>query len=74
MAIREANYDARLQEKLNHSREWEDAREKLTDELRNLNMQADSRAKLDLKRTEVKAKRRDFESVYVWCSCYPRHS
>ncbi|KZS93550.1 hypothetical protein SISNIDRAFT_85685 [Sistotremastrum niveocremeum HHB9708] len=63
MATREANYDARLQEKLNHSREWEDVREQLTDELRNLNMQADSRAKLDLKRTEVKAKRRDFESV-----------
>ncbi|KAF9013278.1 hypothetical protein BDQ17DRAFT_1386857 [Cyathus striatus] len=50
------NYDSKLSEKSERSRSLEEKREGLNNEMRILNLQADSRAKLELKREEMKSK------------------
>jgi len=54
--IKAANYDERLAEKMTKGKTMEDRKDMLTAEFRTLNTQADTRAKLDLKRAEVKSK------------------
>ncbi|KAL0961152.1 hypothetical protein HGRIS_006124 [Hohenbuehelia grisea] len=54
--IQSANYEVRLAEKTAKSKGLEDQRDTLNAEFRILNMQADSRAKLDLKRSELRTK------------------
>jgi len=51
-----ASYDLRLQEKFDKGKRLEETREKLNMEIRTLSLQADSRARLDVKRAEVKSK------------------
>jgi DNA repair protein RAD50 len=55
-SIASANYDARLVEFMKNGRALEERREELNVELQSLTLQADTRARLDLKRTEVKTK------------------
>lgn len=62
--ISEARHDERIQQKAEQSRRLEDKRESLLEESRVLSMQADSRAKLDLKRAEIKAKTTEIETTY----------
>lgn len=54
--IRSAKYDSRLAEKTDKTKSLEDKREELNAEIRTLSLQADARARLDLKRGEVKSK------------------
>lgn len=58
-------FDDRLQEKAEKSRRLEETREALLKENQTLNMQAESRANLNLKRTEVKTKTQEVQSTYV---------
>ena len=58
-------FDDRLQEKAEQSRRLEETREALLKENQTLNMQAESRANLNLKRTEVKTKTQELQSTYV---------
>lgn len=51
-----AEYDEKLSAKTTRSRNLEDKRDEMNAELRSLSLQADSRAKLDLKRAEAKSK------------------
>lgn len=55
-SIASAKYDVRLVEFTKTARALEDRREELNSELQSLTLQADTRARLDLKRAEVKAK------------------
>jgi DNA repair protein RAD50 len=55
-SIASANYDARLAEFIKTGRGLEERREELNVELQSLTLQADTRARLDLKRAEVKTK------------------
>ncbi|KIJ61154.1 hypothetical protein HYDPIDRAFT_31663 [Hydnomerulius pinastri MD-312] len=54
--IKNANYDERLGEHASKVRNMEDNRESLNTELRGLSLQADARARLDLKRGEMKSR------------------
>lgn len=54
--IQEANYDGRINEKTTKSRNLEATRDQLSQEMKTLSLQMDSRAKLDLKRIELKNK------------------
>lgn len=54
--LSEANFDSRLQEKTEKAKRMEETREQLNMELRTLSLQADSRARLDVKRAEAKSK------------------
>lgn len=60
-----ANYATRLDEKTKESRELEDKKDALNGEFKGLSLQADSRARLDLKRAEIKAKMRDVKNTCV---------
>jgi DNA repair protein RAD50 len=55
-SIASAKYDVRLAEFTKTARTLEERREELNSELQSLTLQADTRARLDLKRAEVKAK------------------
>ena len=61
--IRSADYDARLAEKTDKARSLEEERENLSGEIRKLSLQADSRAKLDLTRKEIKSKNTEIKTV-----------
>jgi len=63
-----SNYEEKLAEKTSKGRNMEDQRDKLNIELRRLGLQADARAKLDLKRTEFKTKTADVKNT-----CVSRH-
>jgi DNA repair protein RAD50 len=60
-----ANHDAKLAEKTEQAKSLEAQRDALNRELRTLSIQADSRAKLDLKRAEVKSKNGEIQSTLV---------
>lgn len=62
-SITAANYDQKLAELASKQRTQEDERERLNSELRGLTLLADSRARLDLKRAEVKAKSAEAQST-----------
>lgn len=61
--IASARYEERTQENVEEARRLEEEREKLLEEGRALSMQADSRAKLDLKNTEVRAKNSEISTM-----------
>ena len=58
-----SNYDKRLAEKAEKSRRMEAKREQLSFELQTLSLQADSRAKLEINRKEVKNKSLEIENL-----------
>ena len=58
-----SNYEGRLAEKAEKSRRMEAKREQLSFELQKLSLQADSRAKLEINRKEVKNKTSEIERV-----------
>lgn len=58
-----SNYDKRLAEKAENSRRMEAKREQLSFELQTLSLQADSRAKLEINRKEVKNKTSEIERL-----------
>ncbi|KAL4258232.1 P-loop containing nucleoside triphosphate hydrolase [Pleurotus pulmonarius] len=62
-AIQSANYDGRIAEKTTKAKHLEDQRDSLNAEFRALSLQADSRAKLDLKRTELKSKTAELKNT-----------
>ena len=64
-SIASANYDARLVEFMKTGRALEEQREELNVELQSLTLQADTRARLDLKRAEIKAKSVEVQNKYV---------
>ncbi|KIM43207.1 hypothetical protein M413DRAFT_444016 [Hebeloma cylindrosporum] len=61
--INSAQYDSRLAEFAKKARELEDERERLNTELQGLSLQADSRARLELKRGEVKSKTMEIQTT-----------
>lgn len=58
-----SNHDGRLAEKTENSRRLEAKREQLSFELQTLSLQADSRAKLEINRKDVKNKSLEIESL-----------
>ena len=61
--VREANYDERIAEKSSEARALEDRKEDLNVEIRTLSLQADSRARLDIKRAEIGSKRNEMQNM-----------
>ncbi|KAG2001813.1 RAD50 [Coprinopsis cinerea AmutBmut pab1-1] len=58
-----SEHDKKLQEKIDLARQLEEKRESLMEETRALSTQADSRAKLDLKRTEIRTKTVEIQTI-----------
>lgn len=61
--MKEAKYDERLAAFSSKSRTLDDKRDLLNAEFKSLNMQADSRARLELKRTELKSKTGEVQNM-----------
>ncbi|KAI9566180.1 P-loop containing nucleoside triphosphate hydrolase protein [Boletus coccyginus] len=66
--IKGANFDERLSERASKARVMEDKRDSLNAELRGLSLQADARARLDLKRSEVKSRTLEVKNTLEICS------
>jgi len=64
-AISSAKYESRLVNFAKKAREFEDERERFNTELQGLSLQADSRARLELKRGEVKSKTMEIQTTSV---------
>jgi len=62
-SIVSARYDTRLGEFTKTARGLEERREELNSELQSLTLQADTRARLDLKRAEVKTKAAEMQNM-----------
>ena len=58
-------FDKRLEEKTRAIRRLEDERERINTELTSISLQADTRAKLDLKREESRRKDREITDWYA---------
>lgn len=63
--IKLANFEERLGEKASKGRSLEVKRDELNAEIRALSFQADTRARLDLKREELKTKENEVKNAYV---------
>ena len=63
--IKDMNYDEKIAEKSSKARALEDQREHLNAEIRTLSLQADSRARLDIKRAEMKSKKNEMQNMWV---------
>jgi len=61
--VKASNYEEIIAEKSAKSRTMEDRREELNAEIRSLSLQADARARLDIKRSEVKSKKTDVKNT-----------
>ncbi len=61
--IRDLAHDAKIQQAITSIRALEAERDSLNNEFKNLSLQADERAKLDLKRDEVKAKAQESKTM-----------
>ena len=61
--IKDTKYDIRIQDISNRMKELEEQREVLNTDLKNLSLQADARAKLDIKRTDLKKKTQNLEDI-----------
>ncbi|KAI0917273.1 hypothetical protein AcW2_007450 [Taiwanofungus camphoratus] len=61
--LRTASFDSHLSELNSKARGMEMKRDELTAEIRSLSLQADARAKLDLKRTELKSKTNEVKTT-----------
>jgi len=68
--IQTGKFDEHLSEKATKARSMEDQRDTLNTELRSLSLQADSRARLDLKRAEMRSKTSDTKNMCVPCSTF----
>jgi DNA repair protein RAD50 len=67
--VREAKHESRISECQNKSRTLEERREALNAEILGLSLQADSRARLDIKRKELKTKKSEVENLYALPKC-----
>ncbi|KAH7915853.1 hypothetical protein BJ138DRAFT_881107 [Hygrophoropsis aurantiaca] len=65
--LKNGNFDERLNEKSSKARGMEDKRDVLNSELRGLSLQADSRARLDIKRSETKSKKAEVQNILDMC-------
>ena len=63
--IKEANFEERLSERTSKARVMEDKRDGLNAELRGLSLQADARARLDLKRAEMRSRSLEVKNTCV---------
>ena len=70
--MKSANYDERVAERVGKARTMEDRRDELNSEIRSLSLQADSRARFDIKRSELKSKQGDIRNTYAHGNLY-RH-
>lgn len=61
--IKSAGFDDRLAERAAKARHMDDRRDALNVELRSLSLQADTRARLDLKRGEMKVKQTEVNNM-----------
>ena len=59
------DYASKLEENVKRSRKMQDQKDTLSREFRSLNLQADVRAKLDIKRDEVNTKSKDIKNMCV---------
>ncbi|GJJ13191.1 hypothetical protein Clacol_007442 [Clathrus columnatus] len=59
------DYNAKIEEKAKQCREFEDHRDTLNSEVRSLNIQSESRAKLHLKQSEIKSKTQDIKNIML---------
>ncbi|KAF8552026.1 hypothetical protein OG21DRAFT_1486552 [Imleria badia] len=66
--IKEANFEERLSERASKARVMEDKRDSLNTELRGLSLQADARARLDLKRSEVRSRTLEVKNTLDMCN------
>ncbi|KAG0697633.1 P-loop containing nucleoside triphosphate hydrolase protein [Suillus ampliporus] len=66
--IQSGSFDERLSAKATKARSMEDQRDTLNLELRSLSMQAESRARLDLKRAEMRSKTSDTKNILELCN------
>jgi DNA repair protein RAD50 len=66
--MKSENYEGKLAEKAAKARNMEDQRSALNSDLRSLSLQADSRARFDLKRIEFKTKTADVKNTCVPCA------
>ncbi|EPT05284.1 hypothetical protein FOMPIDRAFT_148443 [Fomitopsis schrenkii] len=66
--IKAGNFEQRLGEMHAKSRNMESRRDELTAEIRTLSLQADARARLDLKRAEVKSKTAETQNTVEMCN------
>lgn len=63
--IKEANFEERLSDRASKARAMEDTRDRLNAEFRGLSLQADVRARLDLKRSEVRSRTLEVKNTCV---------
>lgn len=63
--LEEHSFDKQLEEKTRTIRRLEDERERISTELTTISLQADTRAKLDLKREEFRRKDLDITDWYA---------
>jgi DNA repair protein RAD50 len=61
--LREAHFDDKIDAAQAKTRQLEDLRDKLSTELRVLSLDADKRARLDIKRAELKRKGNESETM-----------
>ncbi|KAI0670775.1 hypothetical protein C8Q78DRAFT_1078750 [Trametes maxima] len=66
--LRKANFEEKVAEKTSKGRNLDLRRDELNAELRTLSLQADSRAKLDLHRAQVKAKETEIKTTLEVCN------
>ncbi|CDO71491.1 hypothetical protein BN946_scf184909.g85 [Trametes cinnabarina] len=66
--LRSANFDEKIAEKNTKGRNFDLQRDELNAELRTLSLQADSRAKLDLHRQQVKLKESEIKTTLEVCN------
>ncbi|KAG1899589.1 uncharacterized protein F5891DRAFT_1189393 [Suillus fuscotomentosus] len=66
--MQSGNFDERLSAKAVKARSMEDQRDTLNTELRGLSLQAESRARLDLKRAEMRSKTSDTKNILELCN------
>jgi len=64
--ITSAKYEERITQLNTKSRSLEDERDALNAEIRVLNLQADTRARLNLKRSEQRSKATELKNMYVF--------
>jgi DNA repair protein RAD50 len=67
--IKAANFEERLSERASKARSMEDKRDGLNHELRGLSLQADARARLDLKRAETRSRATEVKNTCVESCC-----
>jgi DNA repair protein RAD50 len=70
--VSKSGYEAQIAERQSKARYIEDQRDQLSGELRTLSLDADARARLDIKRGEFKSKSNEIESMLAILSTWQR--